>query len=173
MLVPSRPGRTACNNYRASTGGIAATDQDVFQNVKSLAAYAQGNVHFSDQLTLTLGGRWTSDKKRGTYAQASSPFTQTLRATEALTFPGISESRFTYRVSLNYKPTEDVHDLRQPFDRLQIGAATIRAAARPLSRLSTQAASSFPPSVCSTARRSRTMNSASSRPGSIARSSPT
>ena len=29
-------------------------------------------------------------------------------ATEALTFPGISENRFTYRISLNYKPTEDV-----------------------------------------------------------------
>ena len=91
------------------TRGVAATDQDVFQNVKSFAAYAQGNLHLSEQLTLTLGGRWTSDKKSGTYSQVSSPFTATtFRAPEVLTYPGIKESRFTYRVSLNYKPTEDV-----------------------------------------------------------------
>ncbi len=108
VLVPAGPGRTACTAYLASTGGVAATDQDVFQNVRSLAAYAQGNVYLSDALTLTLGGRWTNDRKRGTYAQASSPFTQTLRAPEVLTYPGLSESRFTYRVSLNYKPADDV-----------------------------------------------------------------
>lgn len=44
----------------------------------------------------------------GVYAQASSPFTQTLRAPEVLTYPGISESRFTYRVSLNYEPNDDI-----------------------------------------------------------------
>ena len=108
VLVPAGPGRTACTAYLGSTGGIAATNQDVFQNVRSIAAYAQGNIHMSDALTLTLGGRWTNDRKRGTYSQLSSPFTQTLRAPEVLTYPGISESRFTYRVSLNYKPADDV-----------------------------------------------------------------
>ena len=38
----------------------------------------------------------------------SSPFTQTIRAPEVLDYPGLSESRFTYRVSLNYKPADDV-----------------------------------------------------------------
>ncbi len=108
VLVPAGPGRTACGNYYATRNGIAATDQDVFQNVKSFAAYGQGNIHLTEQFTLTVGGRWTTDKKSGTYAQASSPFTQTLRATEALTFPDIKESRFTYRVSLNYKPSSDL-----------------------------------------------------------------
>lgn len=108
VLVPAGPGRTACSSYYGTANGIAATDQDVFQNVKSLALYGQGNLHLADQLTLTLGGRWTQDRKRGTYVQASSPFTQTLRATEALTFPKIKEDRFTYRVSLNYKPSSDI-----------------------------------------------------------------
>lgn len=108
VLVPVGAARTACNNYYTSTGGIAATDQDVFQNVRSLAAYTQGNIHFTDTLTLTLGGRYTSDKKKGTYSQVSSPFTRTLRAPEALVFPGIKEDRFTYRVSLNYKPNNDI-----------------------------------------------------------------
>ncbi|MEQ1540731.1 MAG: TonB-dependent receptor [Novosphingobium sp.] len=108
VLVPAGPGRTACNGYYATANGIGATDQDVFQNVRSLAAYAQGNLHLSEKLTLTLGGRWTSDKKSGTYSQTSSPFTQTLRAPEKLTYPGIKESRFTYRVSLNYKPADGI-----------------------------------------------------------------
>jgi iron complex outermembrane receptor protein len=108
ILVPAGPGRTACAAYYASTGGVAATDQDVFQKVRSIAAYAQGNIYFSDALTLTLGGRWTNDRKRGSYSQLSSPFTQTIRAPEALTYPGLSESRFTYRISLNYKPADDV-----------------------------------------------------------------
>ncbi|MEY3915835.1 MAG: hypothetical protein RLZZ103_1334 [Pseudomonadota bacterium] len=108
VLVPAGPGRTACGSYYTATAGAAATDQDVFQNVRSMAAYGQGNIHLSDKLTLTLGGRWTSDKKEGAYAQTSSPFTQTLRAPESLTYPGISEGRFTYRVSLNYKPTDDM-----------------------------------------------------------------
>ncbi|WP_332812392.1 TonB-dependent receptor [Sphingomonas sp.] len=108
VLVPAGPARTACAAYYAVNQGVAATDQDVFQDVRSIAAYGQGNLHLSDQFTLTLGGRWTSDRKRGTYRQVSSPFTQTLRATEALTFPRIKEDRFTYRISLNYKPNRDL-----------------------------------------------------------------
>ena len=108
VLVPAGAARTACATFFTNTGGIAATDQDVFQNVKSVAAYGQGNLHFGDRVTLTLGGRWTKDRKNGTYSQESSPFTQTLRAPEVLTFPKISEDRFTYRVSLNIEPTDDV-----------------------------------------------------------------
>lgn len=55
-----------------------------------------------------MGGRYTKDKKNGTYAQVSSAFTQALRATEAVVFPDLDESRFTYRISLNYKPTDDI-----------------------------------------------------------------
>lgn len=108
VLVPAGPGRTACAAYFASTGGGVATDQDVYQKVRSIAAYAQGNIYLSDALTLTLGGRWTNDRKQGSYSQISSPFTQTIRAPEVLDYPGLSESRFTYRVSLNYKPADDV-----------------------------------------------------------------
>ncbi|HMO74520.1 MAG TPA: TonB-dependent receptor [Sphingopyxis sp.] len=108
VLVPAGPGRAACTDYLNSTGGVAATDQQVFQKVRSIAAYAQGNVHLADGLTLTLGGRWTNDRKRGSFAQLSSPFTQAIRAPEVLDYPGLSESRFTYRVSLNYKPARDV-----------------------------------------------------------------
>ena len=108
VLVPAGPGRTACSAYYAATGGNRAAVQSVFQNVRSVAAYGQGNIYLTDRLTLTLGGRWTNDRKRGNYDQVSSPFTQTIRAPEALTFPGIDQSRFTYRVSLNYRPADDI-----------------------------------------------------------------
>jgi len=108
VLVPAGPGRTACGTYYAATGGVAAADQNVFQHVSSLAAYTQANWHLADALSLVLGGRWTSDRKRGTYSQLSSPFTLTLRAPEALTFPGLKEDRFTYRIGLNWKPSNDV-----------------------------------------------------------------
>jgi iron complex outermembrane receptor protein len=106
-LVPAGAARTACNAYLASTGGINATVQDVSQTSDSYAGYAQANFHFTDQLFATAGGRYTSDQKSGSYNQTSSPFTQTVRAPEALTFPDISDSRFTYRLGFNYEPTKD------------------------------------------------------------------
>lgn len=108
-LVPAGVQRTACNTYRASTGGITATDQDVFQNSRSVAAYSQLNFKIAEPLTLVLGGRYTTEKKTGRYSQlVNTPFAGTLRATEVLTLPDLSEDRFTYRVGLNFKPTEDM-----------------------------------------------------------------
>jgi len=106
-LVPAGGARTACNGYLSSTGGINATVQDVFQTSDSYAAYAQANFHFTDQFFATAGGRYTDDQKEGSYNQTSSPFTQTVRASESLTFPDISDHRFTYRLGLNYEPTKD------------------------------------------------------------------
>ncbi len=151
VLVPAGPGRTACNGFLTSTGGTAATDQDVFQSVESFAAYGQGNVHITDALTLTLGGRWTQDTKDGTYAQASSPFTQTLRAPEVLTFPGIKEDRFTYRVSLNYKPSTDL----LLFGNISTGYKSSgynSGAARRRCRWSMAMAIWYRPAACSTGR---------------------
>ncbi|MFV0644793.1 MAG: TonB-dependent receptor [Sphingomonadaceae bacterium] len=108
LLVPAGAVRTACTNYYTSTGGLTGTDQEVYQNARSFAAYVQGNIHLSDAFTLTLGGRWTKDRKRGTYDQVSVPFMQAIRAPESLTYPGIDEGRFTYRISLNYKPNDNL-----------------------------------------------------------------
>ncbi len=109
LLVAVAAQRAACNTFLTTNGGQNATDQDVFQTVNSLAAYGQMSIHIADPLTLTLGGRWTQDKKSGSYAQRiSTPFVASLRAPEVLTLPGIKDEKFTYRISLNYKPTDDV-----------------------------------------------------------------
>lgn len=108
-LVPAGAQRTACNSYLATTGGINATDQDVFQNSRSFAAYGQLNFKLAEPLTLVLGGRWTKESKDGSYSQAiATPFAAGLRAPEVLTLPDLNEDRFTYRIGLNLKPSEDV-----------------------------------------------------------------
>ena len=108
VLISGAAERAACSAYRAATGGLEATRQDVTQRVKSLAFYGQGNVHLSEDLSLTLGGRWSRDRKRGAYAQLSSPFTLALRAPEVLTLPSLAEQRFTWRVNLSWRPSADV-----------------------------------------------------------------
>ena len=100
-------GNTLCNGFLASTGGTDATVQEVRQTVDSYAAYAQANVHITDQFSAVLGGRFSSDKKEGSYDQATNPFLATVRADEHLTLPDVDDSRFTYRLGLNYEPTED------------------------------------------------------------------
>jgi iron complex outermembrane receptor protein len=104
----SLPLRTLCNNFRAATGGTNATVQDVDQTSDSYAAYAQANFHFNDQFFATVGGRFTKDKKEGKYDQTTNAFMTTVRADEHLTLPDIDDSRFTYRLGLNYEPNDDV-----------------------------------------------------------------
>ena len=111
-VAPFTGLKAACNAFLTSVGGHLdnATDQNVFQKVDSYAAYAQGNIHLNDQFYATLGGRYTKDKKHGTYEQTvATPFIGQgiFRAPEALDFPKINDSRFTYRVGMNYKPTKD------------------------------------------------------------------
>ena len=109
VLVTAGPGRTACNAFLTSNGGQNAADQDVFQTVNSFAAYSQLTFYLNDYFSLTAGGRWTHDEKEGSYSQrVTNPFIVPFRAPEVLTFPDISESRFTSRFSLNYTPNQDV-----------------------------------------------------------------
>lgn len=107
VLAPA-PARGLCNGTLAAGLGVNATDQTFSQDVDSFAAYGQATFKLADPLSLTLGGRWTKDEKSGSFDQfRANPFAAALRAPEHLTLPDVSEDRFTYRVSLNYKPSED------------------------------------------------------------------
>ena len=109
VIIPAGPGRVACNNFLTTNGGHDATDQDVFQSVNSYAAYGQATFNFNEYLALTVGGRWTRDEKEGSYSQrVTNPFVVPFRAPEVLTFPDLSEDRFTYRLSLNWHPNRDM-----------------------------------------------------------------
>ena len=99
-----------CINFMAANGPTVenAAVQDVHQTTDSYAAYTQANFHFTDQLYATLGGRYSSDKKDGSYDQFTNFLLAGFRADEHATLPDISDHRFTYRAGLNYEPTEDL-----------------------------------------------------------------
>ena len=107
LTPPGVTLRQACNAFRTATGGTNASIQDIDQTSESLAAYAQANFHFNDKFFATVGGRYTDDSKEGRYDQTTNPFLGTVRADEHLDLPDVDDHRFTYRLGLNYEPTED------------------------------------------------------------------
>jgi iron complex outermembrane receptor protein len=87
--------------------GLEAADIYGQQTAKSYAAYAQGSYKLTDQLTATLGGRFTHDKVvAGGRVDVYLPPNGTL-------FPGAFSSdtttgdRFTFRAALDYQITPD------------------------------------------------------------------
>jgi len=107
VLVPAGP-RPTCNALLASGAGQNATDQNFHQKLDSFAAYAQANINLTDKFTVVLGGRWTKEKKDGTYVQlVNNPFAASVRAAENTDLT-LDDKRFTYRIGANYKPSSDV-----------------------------------------------------------------
>lgn len=102
--------KSLCLGILAAAGGTLedAAVQDVHQITDSYAAYAQANVHFTDEIFATLGGRFSKDQKDGSYDQKSNALLTSVRAPETLILPDINDSRFTYRVGLNYEPIDNL-----------------------------------------------------------------
>jgi iron complex outermembrane receptor protein len=74
-------------------------------HVQSVAPYAEGKFHFTDQIALTVGGRYSVEDKTGyTDHIGSSPF---YGSAFDVSF-GHTWSRFTPRGILEYKPTKDL-----------------------------------------------------------------
>lgn len=73
-----------------------------FNEVTSLAAYAQMEIHATDQLDVVLGGRLTRDEKDGSFLYG--PDLANLMFLESPTY---KKSKFTYLIGVNYKPNTD------------------------------------------------------------------
>ena len=86
------------------TGGLAANQTALGDaHVNSFAPYAEGKFHFTDQLALTVGARYSIERKTGiTDHIGSSPF---YGAAFNVSF-GHTWTAFTPRVILEYKPRE-------------------------------------------------------------------
>jgi iron complex outermembrane recepter protein len=106
-------------NYIGFAGPPLLTSaQDVTQTNKSYAGYFEGDYKITDQLKLTVGGRYTHDSKTTFVNDRPVLLYSTLvEANPFLTLPGsivmpvplkASWSKFTPKVSLSYKATEDV-----------------------------------------------------------------
>ncbi|OYW35749.1 MAG: hypothetical protein B7Z42_13865 [Brevundimonas sp. 12-68-7] len=106
-----------------ATSALVLGDRLLENSTDSFAVYAQADIGLTDQLILTLGGRYTDEEKevdfidrtRASYPAGFIPFTgaATTRPTTAnLIAAGIpveqSTSRFTPRVALAYEVSDDV-----------------------------------------------------------------
>ena len=114
--------------FALSFGNLLLADRLQQNDVFSFALYAQGDFHFSDQLTLTLGGRWTKEEKELDYQDykpalvgpnnpysnivifPAAPGTELNTANlEALGIDTkLNESIFTPRVAVQYRLNDDL-----------------------------------------------------------------
>ncbi|MEZ5998727.1 MAG: TonB-dependent receptor [Hyphomonas sp.] len=90
----------------ANADGLA-TDGNFDQTTDSIAAYAQATYALTPTLDLTLGTRWSQDDKDGLYdAMPLHPVGALVAAAETTPLE-LTDSKFTYRANLTWKPTTD------------------------------------------------------------------
>jgi len=70
---------------------------------RNMAAFGQANLNFTDQLTLTLGGRWLTEKQRVDKFRTE----MLTRATDSASVSG-KDDALTWRAALQYKFTPDI-----------------------------------------------------------------
>jgi len=93
------------------TNLIFTQDLGIHTNTNSFAGYAQADIKIVDPLTLTLGGRFTHDVKKLGYVPQSEFGAPTISTAQvqALGQPTkLTSNRFTPRIALQYKFSEDV-----------------------------------------------------------------
>jgi len=94
---------------------IDASDGEFVQDLTSIAAFAQGTYHVSDQLSFTLGGRFTSDDKTADFTnEVNNPFVIALSVRADENWPGLDigefgdkTSQFTYFANTSYNINDD------------------------------------------------------------------
>jgi len=95
-------------NWAEATGKVATVNQTVQQRTNSYAGFFEGDYKFTDALTLTLGGRYTRDRKSSGVIDASM-ISQGLVNGNNLDNPfKDSWSKFTPKVSLKYRINPDM-----------------------------------------------------------------
>ncbi|MCF6275506.1 MAG: TonB-dependent receptor, partial [Robiginitomaculum sp.] len=102
---------TAC----ADGQQIDASDGDFDQSLSSIALFAQGTYHMGDQLSFTLGGRYTKDDKTADFTNVvNNPFVIGLSVRGEESHLGLSidefgfdDSRFTYFANASYDVNDD------------------------------------------------------------------
>jgi iron complex outermembrane receptor protein len=85
-----------------NSGVLPLSNQGIsYNDAKSIAAYAQAELHLTDQLDILGGARITQDKKSGRFVIGIAPNYTTLPFTYKKTKPN-------FMVGVNYKATDDI-----------------------------------------------------------------
>lgn len=101
-------------NYSTLQDAVADPNLQLYTRTRvktdSMAVFGQVTVPFTDKLSLTLGARYSRDKKRFVYGQASTIVADTGEVLSDQTFPQQSRawSAFTPKVTLSYTPVDRV-----------------------------------------------------------------
>jgi len=83
-------------------GGIVGLALNLAKNkAKSIAGYAQAEIHVLPQLDVIAGGRYTKDKKTSNFSFGNVAAPNVINSR-------YSDSQFNYLVGLNYKPNDDM-----------------------------------------------------------------
>jgi len=92
-------------SFKFVPGGVLPSENigEYFNEAKSIAAYAQAEIHATPQLDVILGARITNDKKSGTFTFGPTPATL-----NTVGFDDYNDTQFNYLVGLNYKPSDDI-----------------------------------------------------------------
>ncbi len=87
-----------------------ATAANFDQSLTSIAAFAQAKYHITEQFSLSLGGRYTKDDKKGSFEQTiPNPILGSLfRAAENIPDLESNDDAFTWLVNASYTPTDEV-----------------------------------------------------------------
>ncbi|WP_404478151.1 TonB-dependent receptor [Novosphingobium sp. BL-52-GroH] len=120
--------------FRLGSGApFIDADRTVFNTTDSFALYSQLDWHLTDKLTLTTGGRWTTDRKKIHYEDNGNPRASAHPSDQLLINAGIplrqSASLFTPRVALAYQATPDVMLFASATNGFKSGGWNVRATA--------------------------------------------
>ena len=104
MVLAPAPLRAPCLNSPQAE----ASDLRMTQSSDSLAVYAQGEYLITDELTLQLGARYTSDEREGRFLQlAANPLSARAFRAPADTQLDFSDETPTLRLALSYTVSPD------------------------------------------------------------------
>ena len=105
-----QPGTVFSDNLSMNPANpfLLGNVQEKHQSTKSMAVYAQAEVHITPQLDLVLGGRLTKDDKSQTFNQGGTynPALNSISGERVTTTP-YSKTKPTFSAGLNYRPTHD------------------------------------------------------------------
>jgi iron complex outermembrane receptor protein len=103
LFVPANL-RPACLNLPRENSAVG----EFSQVLESLAAYVQADVKIMPTLTLTLGARYTEDKKRGVFIQTVPNPANTISRAPENTALRLSNTRPSYRANLSWQAADDI-----------------------------------------------------------------
>jgi iron complex outermembrane recepter protein len=118
--------------FRLGSGApFVDADRIIFNTTDSFAIYGQIDWHLTDKLTITTGGRWTTDTKKIDYQNNNNPRAAAQLTNQTLLNAGIPLTQeatvFTPRFAATYQATDDIMFFASATKGFKSGGWNVRA----------------------------------------------